>query len=88
MLESGKTKMTKVTKEALTTHFPSSRPLRIAMETGTHSNWVGLFLHALCGGTASAAWPHPFPFIGPDKTPAGPMYLTGLGIKVASPALR
>ena len=44
MVESGKTKMT---KEALTTHFPSSRPMRIAMETGTHSNWVRTHLASL-----------------------------------------
>jgi transposase len=44
MLESGKTKMT---KEALTTHFPASRPMRIAMETGTHSNWVSTHLTSL-----------------------------------------
>jgi transposase len=43
-VESGKTKMT---REALTAHFPSTRPMRIAIETGTHSNWVRTHLVSL-----------------------------------------
>jgi transposase len=43
-VESGKTKMT---REALATHFPSTRPMRIAIETGTHSNWVRTHLASL-----------------------------------------
>jgi transposase len=44
IVESGKVKMT---REALSMHFPGSRPLRIALETGTHSNWVRSHLESL-----------------------------------------
>jgi transposase len=44
MVESGKIKMT---REALTAHFPSTRLMRIAMETGTHSNWIRTHLTSL-----------------------------------------
>ena len=37
LVESGKTKMT---REALSEHFRASQLMRIAIETGTHSNWV------------------------------------------------
>jgi hypothetical protein len=44
-IESGKTKMT---PESLSAHyFPASRPMRIALETGTHSNWVRTHLESL-----------------------------------------
>jgi transposase len=43
-VEAGKTKMT---REAFSAHFPASRPMRIAMETGTHSNWVRTHLESL-----------------------------------------
>ena len=44
MVESGKTK---TTREALTVHFPATQPMRIALETGTHSNWVRTHLESL-----------------------------------------
>jgi transposase len=44
MIESGKTKMT---PESLGAHFPASRRMRIALETGTHSNWVRTHLESL-----------------------------------------
>ena len=44
LIESGKTKMT---KESLSAHFPASRPMRIALETSTHSNWVRTLLESL-----------------------------------------
>jgi len=43
-VESGKTKMT---ADALTKHFPGGQPMRIAIETGTQSNWVRSHLAAL-----------------------------------------
>ena len=43
-IESGKTKMT---PESLSAHFPASRRMRIALETGTHSNWVRTHLESL-----------------------------------------
>lgn len=43
-MESGKTKMT---TESLSAHFPASRRMRIALETGTHSNWVRTHLESL-----------------------------------------
>lgn len=43
-IESGKTKMT---PESLSAHFPTSRRMRIALETGTHSNWVRTHLESL-----------------------------------------
>jgi transposase len=44
MVESGKTK---TTREALSAHFPAGPPMRIALETGTHSNWVRTHLESL-----------------------------------------
>ena len=44
MIESGKTRMTPA---SLSAHFPASRRMRIALETGTHSNWVRTHLEAL-----------------------------------------
>lgn len=44
MVESGKTK---TTCEALSVHFPAGQRLRIALETGTHSNWVRTHLESL-----------------------------------------
>jgi transposase len=43
-VESGKTK---TTRDALTAHFPAGQPMRIALETGTHSNWVRTHLESL-----------------------------------------
>jgi transposase len=43
-IESGKTKMT---AESLSAHFPAGRRMRIALETGTHSNWVRTHLESL-----------------------------------------
>ena len=43
-IESGKTKMT---AESLSAHFPASRRMRIALEAGTHSNWVRKHLESL-----------------------------------------
>jgi transposase len=43
-IESGKTKMT---PQSLSAHFPASRRMRIALETGTHSNWVRTHLESL-----------------------------------------
>jgi transposase len=43
-VESGRTKMT---PESLSAHFPASRRLQIALETGTHSNWVRTHLETL-----------------------------------------
>ena len=43
-IESGKTQMT---PESLSAHFPASRAMRIALETGTHSNWVRTHLQSL-----------------------------------------
>jgi transposase len=44
MVESGKSK---TTREALSAHFPARQRLRIALETGTHSNWVRTHLESL-----------------------------------------
>ncbi len=44
MVESGKTK---TTRAALGEHFPASQPMRIALETGTRSNWVRTHLESL-----------------------------------------
>lgn len=44
MVESGKTK---TTCEALSVHFPARQGMRIALETGTHSNWVRTHLESL-----------------------------------------
>ena len=43
-VEAGRTKMT---REALSAHFPPHRRLRIGIETGTHSNWVRTHLETL-----------------------------------------
>lgn len=44
MVESGKTK---TAAEALSVHFPAGQRLRIALENGTHSNWVRTHLESL-----------------------------------------
>jgi transposase len=36
-----------MTPESLSAHFPASRHMRIALETGTHSNWVRTHLESL-----------------------------------------